>query len=1034
MSGPPLVGRDRDLAELVAGLAGLSSGNGALFLLAGEPGIGKSRLATEAANAANAAGVTAGWGRCWEAGGAPVFWPWREACEVVNVRFPEASEIAANNPEDARFALFREVSNVLGRAASERPLLFVLEDLHAADRSSLLLLEFVSGLLRTMPVMVIATYRDLEARLRADVADSIARLGRTGRVLQLARLGASDVSALVRDGIASADERLVATVFETTQGNPLFVDEIVRDIRAHGQRSGLPLGVREVIRQRLSLSSSEARSVLEVCAVLGVELARAEVFCMLPDGATGLDEAVKGGVLIANADRLRFSHALYREAIYFELPATRRQTLHREAARALGATGAPAAELAHHWLEAGPTGVFEAIEQAIRAAAQASETFAFEDALVILERARAFVPPGPDESELRCRVLIALGETKLRSGDATGRAACVEAAELARALGDAALLAQAGLAYGSVFLMGGVDPVLVGILAQALSSLPDHDSPLRARVMARLAAARQPSPPEERARDIELGLAAIAMARRVAVGRELLGVLHAASGVLYGKVEPSVRLPISKEQAALAEELGDTSLHLHALVRLAYDHLEQGDFAGYAELAESYERLAARFGPMSAPWRVPLMRSMLAITKDEFAESERWQEEANRLGGDQPRARRARAFHRLGYLRAAERHAELHAKIPELRGLWLAMPYGAVLAEARVAQALARIGANEELSRTIAALSSAAIDEEINAASLADVVWATADVDIARRIGPLLEHLGERWPAYWFDCEITDGPSARARAYLAAVLGRWDDAERLFARALASVEAVGRRSLAARMRWELGDLKLRLGRDDPGARELIARGHREATELGLVELAALIEKRQPWLESAPTAPLPGRGAKPSRAFVMTLEGEYYAVPGTGGTLRFKTSRGMQYLAVLLDRPNTEVHVLELVGASEHPDRGDAGELVDPAALRAYRARIEKLRDALDTANALGDVEGAERARDEMQSIASEITRSTERGGRARRGASVVDRARSAVQRRIKDALDRIAESDPELGAWLKRAVTTGNYCTYRPDA
>jgi hypothetical protein len=853
-------------------------------------------------------------------------------------------------------------------------------------------------------------------------------------VLQLARLAASHVGALVRDGIENADERLVATVFEATQGNPLFVDEIVRDIRAHGQRSGLPLGVREVIRQRLSLLSPGALAALEVCAVLGVELARADVVRMFPDAAPVLDEVTHSGVLVAQRDRLRFSHALYREALYFDLPAARRQSLHREAARALASAAAPAAELAHHLLEAGSAAVVEAVDQAIRAAAQAVETFAFEDALVILERTRAAIPPGPGETALRCRVLIALGETKLRSGDATGRAACVEAAQAARSLGDAVLLAQAGLAYGSVFLMGGVDPVLVTMLEQAIEALPDADSPLRARVMARLAAARQPSPPAERGRDVELGLAAIAMARRVADRRDLLGVLHAASGVLYGKVDPAVRLPISREQEALAEELGDTSLRLHALVRLAYDHLEQADFAAYARLAARYEELSARIGPMSAPWRVPLMRSMLAIANDDFVESERWQAQARRLGADQPRAQRAEAFHRLGYLRAAERHGELRAAIPELRGLWLAMPYGAVLADARVALVLARLGADDDLAATLAAMPDAAFDEEINSSSLADAAWATADVTLAQRVEPLLTHLGDRWHAYWFDCEIADAPSARARAYLAAILSRPDESDRLFARALASVEAVGRRSLAARMRYELGDLLLRLRRDPDRARELIALGRRDAAAIGLSELVALIEKRHPWIEVERVAPARTRPAEPGPAFAMTLEGEYYALPGARGMLRFKASRGMRYLALLIDRPNTEVHVLELAGAIDHPDRGDAGEIVDTAALRAYRARIEALREELETAQALGDIERAEHAREEMESIAAELTRTTQKGGRARRSASVVDRARSAVQRRIKDALDRITEQDPELGARLKISINTGNYCIYRPDS
>src|SRR4029077_10497591 len=134
----------------------------------------------------------------------------------------------------------------------------------------------------------------------------------------------------------------------------------------------------------------------------------------------------------------------------------------------------------------------------------ALSVFAFEDAAALLDRARAAIPPGPLESSLRARVLVASGEARSRSGDNAGRELCVEAAKIAREVGDATLLADAGLAYGAVFTMGGVDPVLVGMLEQALAMLDTADSPLRARVMARLAAARQPSTMPDRPRDIAL--------------------------------------------------------------------------------------------------------------------------------------------------------------------------------------------------------------------------------------------------------------------------------------------------------------------------------------------------------------------------------------------------------------------------------------------------------------------------------------------------------------------------------------------------
>jgi hypothetical protein len=166
---------------------------------------------------------------------------------------------------------------------------------------------------------------------------------------------------------------------------------------------------------------------------------------------------------------------------------------------------------------------------------------------------------------------------------------------------------------------------------------------------------------------------------------------------------------------------------------------------------------------------------------------------------------------------------------------------------------------------------------------------------------------------------------------------------------------------------------------------------------------------------------------------MVPEGEYFAIATPRGTLRFKVSRGMQYLARLVEQPDVAIHVLELTGSSDHADRGDAGELLDSNAFRAYRARLDALRETVEDAEARGDVSKAELARDEMETIARELSRASGPGGRPRRAESAVDRARSAVQRRVKDAIQRIGEQDEELGNWLHRAVTTGNYCCFRPQ-
>jgi hypothetical protein len=204
----------------------------------------------------------------------------------------------------------------------------------------------------------------------------------------------------------------------------------------------------------------------------------------------------------------------------------------------------------------------------------------------------------------------------------------------------------------------------------------------------------------------------------------------------------------------------------------------------------------------------------------------------------------------------------------------------------------------------------------------------------------------------------------------------------------------------------------------------VARGREEADALGLSELVALIDRRHPLLHRLEETP----DTDPT----MTLEGEFYTVHFQRRVLRFKATRGMHYIAQLLARPHADIHVLELTGSLEGADRSDAGEIVDATAVRAYRARLDVLRRQLDDAEELADVERAERARSEMERIARELTRSTQKGGKPRRASSAVDRARSAVRRRITDALERIEAEDAPLGALLRRAIRTGNHCAYRP--
>jgi hypothetical protein len=163
---------------------------------------------------------------------------------------------------------------------------------------------------------------------------------------------------------------------------------------------------------------------------------------------------------------------------------------------------------------------------------------------------------------------------------------------------------------------------------------------------------------------------------------------------------------------------------------------------------------------------------------------------------------------------------------------------------------------------------------------------------------------------------------------------------------------------------------------------------------------------------------------------ISREGDVWLVTATGAPFRVKHAKGMEYLDYLLRNPGREVYVLALASAGEGPE--DAGAILDDRAKQAYRRRVEELDHQLVEAEELGDRGRATRAREELEAVAEQLARAVGLGGRDRKAASNVERARVNVQRRLKDAVRRIAEHDGALGRYLDATVRTGTYCVYRP--
>lgn len=330
------------------------------MLLTGEPGVGKTRLLGELGRIAAARGARVVAGRCWEEGGAPPYWPWTQVVRAVGgdlerLAAPAGQPGAAGGvvPEGERIRLFEAVAWFLAAASADRPLLVTLDDVHAADEPSLLLLRYAGQALADARILLVAAYREAEHRVR-ERGEVFAELARVGRRIPLRGLTPADVEAYVATVTGSRPARRVAArLHEITGGNPFFVEEIVSMLAAGTSLDGLdgsakdpflrmPEEVRVLIRRRVAGLESEAVAVLRVAAVIGREfdlhvlqrtsrLSPARLLDVL-------QEAAAVGVIAELAStprRYAFAHELVRETLYDDLPPARRLELHEQVGRLL---------------------------------------------------------------------------------------------------------------------------------------------------------------------------------------------------------------------------------------------------------------------------------------------------------------------------------------------------------------------------------------------------------------------------------------------------------------------------------------------------------------------------------------------------------------------------------------------------------------------------------------------------------------------------------------------------------------------------
>src|SRR2546423_12773428 len=534
------VGRDSELRQLLEGLEDAVAGRGRLCLLLGEQGLGKSGLAEELIGRARLRRVRVLVGRCWEAGGAPAYWPWVQslrtyirdsdpddlraelgagAVEVAQI-LPELRDILPGLPEPTsadseavRFRAFDATTQFLRIASESRPIVLVLDDLHAADAPSLLLLQFLARGVGSTRMLVLGAFRDVDPIPGGPLSAMLAEVARepVTRRLSLAGLSERDVADYVEKTAAEiASPELVAALHERTEGNPLFVAETVHLIalerlrpESTGARMAIPQSVRDVIARRLAHLSGECNRVLVLASVLGREFAVAALAPLSnvseDELVDRLDEAMAARVLSdvpGDPGRLRFAHILIRDTLYEGLTSARRVQLHKLAVAALEALygeepGPHLAELSHHAIAG--SDFDKGLRYAHRAADHALALLAYEEAARLYKTALAtFDLSGASDVATRCELLLSHGEAEIRAGNSTAaKTAFLEAASIARRFGLPHALARAAAGYAGRFVSAraGDDHQLVPLLEEGLAALAEEDVELRARLLARLAGA-----------------------------------------------------------------------------------------------------------------------------------------------------------------------------------------------------------------------------------------------------------------------------------------------------------------------------------------------------------------------------------------------------------------------------------------------------------------------------------------------------------------------------------------------------------------
>ena len=888
----PFVGREDALEELESALELARSSGGRLVLVAGEAGIGKTRLSSEFAARARRRGALAHIGRCIEADGAPPYWPWmtllREhgrfaasgSVEQLVQEAPAFSQIApelvpaserqspaVQEEGPALFQLFDAMTRFWREAAEDKPLVLILDDASRADEPSRRLLLHLTRELPSTRLLVLATHREPSAESTASWEETAALLAReacTASIL-LDRFTVPEVRTYLeraRGGLPTDAE--VERLHARSTGNPFFLAQLVR--LSGGADAGLPRTLNEAVTHQLAGLSPSCRSLLATAALMGRDFSL-EVLLRAHESELSVEDelsaAVRAGVLVDDPERsgrLRFSHVLVRDALETAQSAGERARRHAAITDALeqrrtGARLAPGVQelsrIAHHaWEARSVRGARSTVESLARAGRAAIPALAYEDAVTNLSRAVELASAAGVTRRHQFDLLLALGEAQARAYRRDeARETFRAAAELAKRLGQPEDLAELALRISPGFFsieVGVRDPFTESLLEEALALLPESDSPLRARAMARLAMALYWS--DEHQRRFALLQEAEEIGERLEDPATSAHVLSAWIVARWSPATLDERLEGSERLIRMATSAEEWELVLIGRVYRFASLVEAGELGAAEREVHLFERSVTDHAIPQALWYADLFRANLSNDAGRLDKAAGYLKRIESLGR---RLEDVNIDQSLGahLLILALRRGEAGALLPAIQTM--VERYAAVPGW-RAAEALVNLeaGRRQEAWETLSSVMGPRGDgiphdlfRVVVLTVAGQVVSSLEDRPLAEWIRQHLEPYADRYASGGYG-SFSWGSVARVLGCLCRVTRDWDDGDAFFHRAETLESRGGSRSWLTDTYRE--HARLLLERKGPGdearAAELLDASHQLALELGLSHAAGQAEQ------------------------------------------------------------------------------------------------------------------------------------------------------------------------------------------------